>query len=87
MDNLHPVVEIIVVAMLLISAFFALVGAVGMLRFKDFFQRLHAPTKATTLGVGGVLIAFVVIRQNRRLLEDYRAMVVLLDAELGKAHR
>ena len=32
-------------------------------------------------------IAFVVIRQNRRLLEDYRAMVVLLDAELGKAHR
>lgn len=31
-------------------------------------------------------IAYVVIRQNRRLLEDYRAMVVLLDAELGKAH-
>ncbi|MBT9519064.1 MAG: Na+/H+ antiporter subunit G [Methyloversatilis discipulorum] len=60
MDNLHPVVEIIVVAMLLISAFFALVGAIGMLRFKDFFQRLHAPTKATTLGVGGVLIASMI---------------------------
>jgi multicomponent K+:H+ antiporter subunit G len=28
-----------------------------MLRFPDFFMRLHAPTKATTLGVGGVLVA------------------------------
>jgi hypothetical protein len=29
-------------------------------------------------------IAYVVIRQNRSLLEEYRAMVVLLDAELRK---
>jgi multicomponent K+:H+ antiporter subunit G len=36
---------------------FTLVGAIGMLRFPDFFMRLHAPTKATTLGVGGVLLA------------------------------
>ncbi len=32
-------------------------------------------------------IAHVVIRQNRRLLKEYRAMEALLDAELGKAHR
>ncbi|OGT55357.1 MAG: hypothetical protein A3E01_06500 [Gammaproteobacteria bacterium RIFCSPHIGHO2_12_FULL_63_22] len=32
-------------------------------------------------------IAYVVIRQNRRLLNEYRAMEDLLDAELGKAHR
>lgn len=32
-------------------------------------------------------IAFVVIRQNRRLMEEYSAMVVLLDAELGNAQR
>jgi multicomponent K+:H+ antiporter subunit G len=36
---------------------FALVGAIGLLRFPDFYMRLHAPTKATTLGVGGVLLA------------------------------
>lgn len=41
---------------LVIGGLFALVGAIGMLRFRDFFMRLHAPTKATTLGVGGVLI-------------------------------
>lgn len=60
METLHPAVEIVVSLMLLVGAFFTLVGAIGMVRFRDFFQRLHAPTKATTLGVGGVLIASVV---------------------------
>ena len=43
-----------------VGGVFALVGAIGMLRFGDFFMRLHAPTKATTLGVGGVLVASMV---------------------------
>jgi len=42
---------------LLAGAFFALVGAIGLLRLPDSFTRFHAPTKATTLGVGGVLVA------------------------------
>jgi multicomponent K+:H+ antiporter subunit G len=36
---------------------FALVGAIGLARLPDFLTRLHAPTKATTLGVGGALLA------------------------------
>jgi len=36
---------------------FALTGAIGLVRLPDFFMRLHAPTKATTLGVGGALVA------------------------------
>ena len=36
---------------------FALVGAIGLVRLPDFLTRLHAPTKATTLGVGSVLVA------------------------------
>ena len=36
--------------------FFAF-GVLGLLRFPDFYMRLHAPTKATTLGVGGLLLA------------------------------
>jgi multicomponent K+:H+ antiporter subunit G len=34
-----------------------LVGGIGLVRLPDFFTRLHAPTKATTLGVGGMLLA------------------------------
>jgi multicomponent K+:H+ antiporter subunit G len=50
-------IELLLSALLLVGAAFTLVGAIGMLRFPDFFMRLHAPTKATTLGVGGVLLA------------------------------
>ena len=46
-----------VMPMALIGGVFALSGAVGLVRLPDFFMRLHAPTKATTLGVGGMLIA------------------------------
>jgi multicomponent K+:H+ antiporter subunit G len=49
--------EIITSVLLLIGAFFILVGAIGLARLPDFFMRLHAPTKASTLGVGGVLLA------------------------------
>ena len=49
--------QALIVAMLVVGGGFALVGAIGMVRFPDFFMRLHAPTKATTLGVGGVLLA------------------------------
>ena len=60
MGTLHPVVEGLISLMLVIGAFFTLVGAIGLVRFGDFFMRLHAPTKATTLGVGGVLVAAMI---------------------------
>jgi multicomponent K+:H+ antiporter subunit G len=49
--------EIIVSFFLLVGSAFVLVGGIGIARLPDFFTRLHAPTKATTLGVGGMLIA------------------------------
>jgi multicomponent K+:H+ antiporter subunit G len=55
--EMHWVWQAVVAVMLVVGGVFALVGAVGMLRFPDFFMRLHAPTKATTLGIGGVLLA------------------------------
>lgn len=57
MDTLHPLLEAVIALLLLVGAAFIAVGAVGLVRFPDFFMRLHAPTKASTLGVGGVLLA------------------------------
>lgn len=51
------VLEAAAAACLLIGAFFGLVGAIGLVRLPDSLMRLHAPTKATTLGVGGMLAA------------------------------
>lgn len=49
--------EIVVSIMVLVGAFFTFVGSVGFIKLPDFFMRLHGPTKATTLGVGSMLIA------------------------------
>jgi multicomponent K+:H+ antiporter subunit G len=54
-DGLPVVVELVVSALLLVGAAFALAGAVGLARLDDFYMRLHGPSKSTTLGVGGVL--------------------------------
>lgn len=54
---LHPVLEAAVALLLVVGGSFALVGSIGLLRFRDVFMRLHAPTKASTLGVGGMLAA------------------------------
>ncbi|MCK9337298.1 MAG: Na+/H+ antiporter subunit G [Arcobacteraceae bacterium] len=49
--------EIIISILILLGAFFTLVGSIGLVKLPDFFTRLHAPTKATTLGVGAILVA------------------------------
>jgi multicomponent K+:H+ antiporter subunit G len=51
------VVELIISALLVIGAFFLLVGSLGLAKLPDTMRRLHGPTKATTLGIGSLLIA------------------------------
>ena len=43
--------------LLLTGGIFILIGAFGMLKLPDFYTRLHAPTKASTLGIGCILLA------------------------------
>ncbi|MFP7674710.1 Na+/H+ antiporter subunit G [Marivita sp. S0852] len=52
--------ELLISIFLVISGIFGFVGSYGLIKLKDSLQRLHAPTKATTLGVGGVLIASMI---------------------------
>lgn len=52
--------EIIISFLVLLGAAFALVGSIGLARLPDFFTRLHGPTKATTLGVGAIVVASLV---------------------------
>jgi len=49
----------ILAALVLIGASFTLIGSIGLYKLPDFFMRLHGPTKATTLGVGAILMASV----------------------------
>jgi multicomponent K+:H+ antiporter subunit G len=58
-------IEWVSAALVLAAAFFLLVGAIGLVRLPDFYMRLHAPTKASTLGVGGVLLASLLVSASQ----------------------
>ncbi|WP_233350274.1 Na+/H+ antiporter subunit G [Kushneria phosphatilytica] len=54
---LVPWLEGLIALLLVAGGIFAVIGALGLLRFRDFFQRLHGPAKNSTLGVGCTLLA------------------------------
>ncbi len=48
---------VLVAVMIIIGAAFSLIAALGLVRFPDVYTRMHAASKAGTLGSGVVLIA------------------------------
>ena len=74
------ILESLIVALLVVSGVFGLVGSVGLLKLRDTMQRLHAPTKATTVGVGTVLVAsilHVVLTEGRLSMHELLITLVL----------
>ena len=53
-------IDILLSLLILTGALFTFIGSLGLARLRDFYTRLHGPTKATTLGVGCLLIASAV---------------------------
>jgi multicomponent K+:H+ antiporter subunit G len=51
------ILELLIALLIVIGAVFTVLGSIGLVRLRDFYSRLHSPTKATTLGVGSLLIA------------------------------
>jgi multicomponent K+:H+ antiporter subunit G len=47
--------------LLIVAGLLALIGSLGLLRMPDFFARLHPPAMGTTLGLGCVLIASMLV--------------------------
>jgi multicomponent K+:H+ antiporter subunit G len=69
-----PIWAAIPVAILLLAgAGFALTGSIGLLRLKDFYERLHAPTINTSYGMVCILLAsgiFFSVLQTRFVLHE-----------------
>jgi multicomponent K+:H+ antiporter subunit G len=61
MTAMPVVVEILASLLIVLGGAFALVGSWGLVRLPSLMTRLHGPTKATTLGVGGCLLASIVV--------------------------
>jgi multicomponent K+:H+ antiporter subunit G len=59
--------------LVLLGAALTFVGTLGLLRFKSFYARVHAPTLGTTLGIGCVLIASILyfsVLQSRPVFHE-----------------
>lgn len=57
---MHVAVEIVISVLLVTGSLLALIGSFGLLKLRDFYLRLHGPTKASTLGLGGILMGSAV---------------------------
>jgi multicomponent K+:H+ antiporter subunit G len=83
------IVEIIGVILIVFGAGIALIGSIGLARFPDVFTRLHGPTKATTLGVGGVLlgtILYLVVQGETGVIRELLITVFLFLTAPVSAH-
>ncbi|MCU0905706.1 MAG: monovalent cation/H(+) antiporter subunit G [Tabrizicola sp.] len=84
--TLDLVIELVLAAFLVGGGIFALVGSYGLLRLPRPMQRLHAPTKATTVGVGATLVvsAFSLLPQGQvSWHEALIALFLLLTAPIS----
>jgi multicomponent Na+:H+ antiporter subunit G len=61
---------------LLSGGFFCISGGVGMLRFPDFYTRIHAAGVTDTLGAGLILIGLML--QSTDLIVVLKLILVLL---------
>ena len=52
-----PVRAALVVLLTLVGSFFLVVGTIGLLRFPNVYNRMHATSKATTLGAASIALA------------------------------
>lgn len=56
---MNLVLEIILVTLLAVGCFFTFLGAFSLVKLTSFFRRIHGPTKASTLGVGCILLVSI----------------------------
>ncbi len=56
---MNQIIEGLIAFHILIGSIFVIVGSFGMVKLPDLMSRLHGPSKATTLGVGGCLVASI----------------------------
>jgi multicomponent Na+:H+ antiporter subunit G len=57
---MNTIQAIVITVLIAIGSFFLLVGTIGLIRLPDVYNRMHATSKATTLGAASFFLAGVV---------------------------
>lgn len=72
-EQMPALAAAITAVLLLLGATVTLVGSLGLLRLRTFYERVHAPTLGTTLGTVFVALASIVyfsVLQSRPVLHE-----------------
>lgn len=67
--------------LLLLGAGLTLTGSLGLLRLASFYDRIHAPTLGSTLGIGCVLLAsmlFFSVQEGRPVVHELLITVFMI---------
>lgn len=72
------IANILVILFLLAGAFFIVSAAVGVVRFPDLYTRLHAATKASTLGVSFILVAGFIYLYSAHSIVSGKMLLAIL---------
>lgn len=73
---MDDVIMLLVAAMMIIGSAFSVIAALGLIRFPDVYTRMHAASKAGTLGSGVVLIALGIYSEDAGTMTRSLAGVV-----------
>lgn len=58
--DLHPLAAVLVGVLVLFGATFTLIGTVGLLRLKTFYDRIHPPTLGLSMGAASLVLATII---------------------------
>lgn len=73
---MESLLQIISTLLLLIGSFLCISGGVGLLRFPDFFSRMHAAGVTETLATAMIILGLVLIESD--FLVDIKLLIILL---------
>jgi len=72
-DDLPLWLAILVSVCVVVGAGLTMAGCLGLVRFPDFYRRIHAPTMGTSMGGGLILLAsaiFFTVTQQRLVIHE-----------------
>ena len=73
LETIPPIAAMAIAVSVLLGAAMALIGSIGLLRLRTFYERIHPPTLGTTLGVAFILAASMLLHslvESRPVLHE-----------------
>jgi multicomponent K+:H+ antiporter subunit G len=81
MSELPLWAAVIVALLLILAGLVTLIGSIGLLRLRSFYERMHAPTLGMTLGTFCVVLASTLVAsllQHRLILHEWLICLLLI---------